>query len=119
VLSNRLCKKQTISLTDKKVCIEQAIRQYASQRLQSLYQKLCQLYIGPSKIEEIEHGIPKKADSNPISSQTITWAEFTDSFKGMFLYTRLVIDYLATNIFYSSDEIKTSVNQLPEKLADL
>lgn len=37
----------------------------------------------------------------------------------MFLYARLVLDYLATNIFYSGDEIKTSVNQLPEKLTDL
>src|SRR5580700_2554876 len=43
----------------------------------------------------------------------------TDSFKGMFLYARLVLDYLATNIFYSGDEIKISVNQLPEKLTDL
>ncbi|EEU35842.1 uncharacterized protein NECHADRAFT_20921, partial [Fusarium vanettenii 77-13-4] len=37
----------------------------------------------------------------------------------MFLYARLVMDYLASNIFYSSDEIKQSVNQLPKKLADL
>ena len=37
----------------------------------------------------------------------------------MFLYARLVLDYLATNIFYSGDEIKTSVNQLPKKLTDL
>ena len=43
----------------------------------------------------------------------------SDSLKGMFLYARLVLDYLATNIFYSADEIKTSVNQLPEKLTDL
>jgi hypothetical protein len=47
------------------------------------------------------------------------WVRYTDSFKGMFLYARLVLDYLATNIFYSGDEIKTSVNQLPEKLTDL
>lgn len=38
---------------------------------------------------------------------------------GMFLYARLVLDYLSTNIFYSGDEIMTSVNQLPEKLGDL
>lgn len=37
----------------------------------------------------------------------------------MFLYARLVMDYLASNIFYSGDEIKQSVNQLPKKLADL
>jgi len=37
----------------------------------------------------------------------------------MFLYARLVLDYLGSNIFYSGDEIKDSVNQLPEKLTDL
>lgn len=37
----------------------------------------------------------------------------------MFLYARLVMDYLASNIFFSGDEIKQSVNQLPKKLADL
>lgn len=47
------------------------------------------------------------------------WVEFTNSFKGMFLYARLVLDYLSTNIFYSGEEIKTSVNQLPKKLTDL
>lgn len=37
----------------------------------------------------------------------------------MFLYARLVLDYLSTNVFYNCDEIKTSVNQLPEKINDL
>lgn len=37
----------------------------------------------------------------------------------MFLYARLVLDYLSTNVFYSCDEIKASVNQLPEKINDL
>ena len=37
----------------------------------------------------------------------------------MFLYARLVLDYLASNIFYNCDEIRISVNQLPEKLTDL
>lgn len=66
VLSNRLRKKQTISLTDEKDCVEQAIRQYASQRLQSLHQRLGQLHVGPSEIEEIERGIAKKADGDSI-----------------------------------------------------
>lgn len=37
----------------------------------------------------------------------------------MFLYARLVLDYLSTNVFYNCDEIKASVNQLPEKINDL
>ncbi|KAK0763604.1 hypothetical protein N5P37_002982 [Trichoderma harzianum] len=99
ILSNCLRKKQTISLSDEKDCLEEAIRQYASQRLQSLEQKFHQLHISPGEVDSIERGIAKKAD-------------------GMFLYARLVSDYLSTNIFYSGDEIMTSVNQLPEKLGD-
>ncbi|KAL7916576.1 chromatin remodelling complex Rsc7/Swp82 subunit domain-containing protein [Trichoderma velutinum] len=98
-LSNCLRKKQTISLTDEKICLEEAIRQYASQRLQSLGRKFHQLNISPGEVDNIEREIAKKAD-------------------GMFLYARLVLDYLSTNIFYSGDEIMTSVNQLPEKLSD-
>lgn len=37
----------------------------------------------------------------------------------MFLYARLVLDYLSTNVFYNCDEIKASVNQLPDKISDL
>jgi Cdc6-like AAA superfamily ATPase len=71
VLSNRLRKRQAISLTDEKDCLERAIRQYASQRLQSLHQKLCQLHVGPSEIEEIERRIAKKADGEPIQAKRL------------------------------------------------
>lgn len=37
----------------------------------------------------------------------------------MFLYARLVLDYLSTNIFYSGEEVKTSIDHLPDKLSDL
>jgi len=69
VLSNRFRRKQRISLTDEKDCLQQAIRQYASQRLQSLHRKLCQLHIGPSEIEDIECGIAKKADGERIQTE--------------------------------------------------
>ncbi|UKZ47926.1 hypothetical protein TrVGV298_002161 [Trichoderma virens] len=91
ILSNCLRQKQTISLSEEKDCLEEAIRQYASQRLQSLERKFHQLHISPEEIDNIER---------------------------MFLYARLVLDYLSTNIFYSGDEIMTSVNHLPEKLVD-
>lgn len=38
---------------------------------------------------------------------------------GMFLYARLVFDYIEHNIFYNSDEIKSSVNELPKTISDL
>jgi hypothetical protein len=37
----------------------------------------------------------------------------------MFLYAWLVLDYLTTNIFYSRDELKESIHQLPQTLSDL
>jgi hypothetical protein len=37
----------------------------------------------------------------------------------MFLYARLVLDYISANLFYSGDELKDAINQLPETLAEL
>lgn len=37
----------------------------------------------------------------------------------MFLYARLVVDYLANNIFFSGNEMKESLNQLPQRLTEL
>lgn len=38
---------------------------------------------------------------------------------GMFLYARLVLDYVTSNIFFTGDEIKQSIQQLPPTLTDL
>ncbi|UPK96932.1 hypothetical protein LCI18_007867 [Fusarium solani-melongenae] len=94
-----LQRKQTVSLTEEKHSLHGAIGQYVGQRLRSLDPKLRQIHIRDAEINEIRNAIVTKAD-------------------GMFLYARLVMDYLASNIFYSGDEIKQSVNQLPKKLAE-
>ncbi|KAK3293870.1 uncharacterized protein B0H64DRAFT_398860 [Chaetomium fimeti] len=99
ILAKRLGKKQTLSFTDEKPAVEEAIRQYASQRLHSLHQRFSQLDIGADELGDIEHRVARKAD-------------------GMFLYARLVLDYLATNIFYNGEEVRTSINHLPNKLTD-
>lgn len=62
ILTKRLGKKQTLSLADEKAALEEAIRQYASQRLQSLHQKFSQLDIGADELKEIECGVARKAD---------------------------------------------------------
>lgn len=46
-------------------------------------------------------------------------SESTDHSLGMFLYARLVLDYIKSNIFYSSDELRTAIDQLPDSLNDL
>lgn len=38
---------------------------------------------------------------------------------GMFLYARLVLDYLSSNIFVCGEELRRSINQLPKKLSEL
>jgi hypothetical protein len=38
---------------------------------------------------------------------------------GMFLYARLVLDYLKANIFYDGDELMDAINQLPDSLNEL
>ncbi|ESU14037.1 hypothetical protein FGSG_07735 [Fusarium graminearum PH-1] len=38
---------------------------------------------------------------------------------GMFLYARLVLDYLSKNIFYTGSEMRRSIDELPEKLSEL
>ncbi|AEO68321.1 uncharacterized protein THITE_2145496 [Thermothielavioides terrestris NRRL 8126] len=102
VLAKRLGKKQTLSLTDEKAALEEAIRQYIPQRLQSLHQKFSQLDIGADELREIAYRVARKADGK----------------SRMFLYTRLVLDYLATNIFFSGEEVRTSIDHLPDKLTD-
>lgn len=62
VLSNSLRKNKMLSLSDEKDCLEEAIRQYASQRLQSLEQRFHQIHISPEEIDDIERRIAKKAD---------------------------------------------------------
>ncbi|KAM0344892.1 hypothetical protein ACHAPU_007025 [Fusarium lateritium] len=95
----KLRRKQIISLSEEKRLLNESIRQYVEQRLGSMNNKLRQLDLGSSEIGEIRDAIVTKAD-------------------GMFLYARLVMDYLASNVFFSGEEIKDSVKQLPQKLTD-
>ncbi|OTA94840.1 hypothetical protein M434DRAFT_394351 [Hypoxylon sp. CO27-5] len=98
-ISSRLRKKQVISLTEEKESIGLAIKQYTSQRLKNLQEKFNQLHVNSDEVEDIGDEITKKSD-------------------GMFLYARLVLDFLDNKIFYKSCEVKASVNELPQKLSD-
>lgn len=61
-LSKWLRKKQKVSLSEEKHCLEGAIRLYASQRLQALEQRFRQLDIAPGELDDVELQIAKKAD---------------------------------------------------------
>ncbi|GAP89896.1 putative NACHT domain-containing protein [Rosellinia necatrix] len=99
MLSKQLHGKETLSLTEEKSSLSQAIKQYTSQRLQSLAVKLDQLSMTAADVDEVEHLITRKSD-------------------GMFLYARLILDYLEDNIFLRASQVISGVNDLPEKLSD-
>ncbi|KAK7952737.1 uncharacterized protein PG986_008465 [Apiospora aurea] len=98
--SARLRKKQSISLSEEKGHLNNSIRLYANHRLKSIYGKFQELNLNGSDIKDIEDAVTEKAD-------------------GMFLYARLVLDYLSNNIQFSGEEIKYSAQELPPKLSEL
>lgn len=99
VLNKSLRRKQVVSLSDEATRLQKSIQLYASQRLLSAIQRLRQLDIEREDITELANVVATKA-------------------QGMFLYARLVLDYVTSNIFYSPEEIRESINQLPPSLTD-
>ncbi|KAI0447888.1 hypothetical protein F4803DRAFT_558575 [Xylaria telfairii] len=99
IISRHLRRKEKLSLTDEKSHLSQAIKNYTTQRLQALHMKLEQLHLTGREIGDIEQSITKKSD-------------------GMFLYARLILDYLTHNIFIRGAHVIVAVNGLPEKLSD-
>jgi hypothetical protein len=54
-----------------------------------------------------------------VSYRLIPFVQISKHRPGMFLYARLVLDYISANLFYNGDELKDAINQLPETLAEL
>ncbi|KAI0413197.1 hypothetical protein F5X98DRAFT_352630 [Xylaria grammica] len=99
VLSRKIRRKDQLSLTEEKSSLSDAIMQYTSQRLQELHVKLEQLSLTEREIADIHQSIVRKSD-------------------GMFLYARLILDYLANNIFIRGSQIVSAVNDLPKELSE-
>ncbi|KAK4113156.1 hypothetical protein N656DRAFT_778690, partial [Canariomyces notabilis] len=101
VIRRKLRNKTTLSLADEKVNLENAIRQYTNQRLQSLSPRLSQAKITDDDIREMGDLTVTKAD-------------------GMFLWARLVLDYLGTNLSYlfTREEVLKAAHSLPRELSE-
>ncbi|KAJ0120655.1 NACHT domain-containing protein [Diaporthe amygdali] len=97
-ISHMLRQKPTVSLTAEKSSLSLAIQEYALQRLGALDTRLKQLGLSAVEIENIGQQISQKSD-------------------GMFLYARLVLDFVSSNIFVRGDELRSSINQLPRELS--
>ncbi|KAG6358594.1 hypothetical protein INS49_012112 [Diaporthe citri] len=99
-ISHVLRQKPTVSLTEEKKSLALAIQEYALQRLGSLGNRFEQLGLSALEIESFGQQISHKSD-------------------GMFLYARLVLDFISSNIFVRGDELRNAVNQLPRELSSL
>lgn len=99
VTTKRLKKSQILSLSDEEGPLTSAIRIYASRRLKFMESKLRQIELEEEEIHAIEGLVAEKAH-------------------GMFLYARLVLDYISSNIFYDGNELRASIHQLPQTLAE-
>ncbi|KAJ4860156.1 hypothetical protein T069G_05144 [Trichoderma breve] len=99
LLSKKFRKRPTVSLIDEKSRINEAIKIYAHQKLGFLRNRFLEFGICGTDIAELSRSISLKAD-------------------GMFLWARLVLEYISSNIFYSRDEVLCSVNMLPRKLSE-
>lgn len=116
VIAKKSRHKQTVSLSDEKENMERAIRYYAAQRLGALRPQLFQTGINDADIRDMELRIAKKADGECGKVFAMSRADFE---LGMFLWARLVLEYLATNMFFGRDEIISAVDTLPRKLSEL
>ncbi|KAK7908792.1 hypothetical protein PG985_016095 [Apiospora marii] len=118
--SAKLSKKQSISLAEEKQHMNHAIRSYTRERFkQDICAKFSEMHLTTSDAEEVENAITQKADgSSPPIHPTRSCEKGANHEVGMFLYARLVLDYLSSNIFYEPDEIKRSVYELPAKLSE-
>lgn len=99
VVAKKARQTRIVSLSDEKESLEKAIEKYASQRLSLLQPQFSQLRISNDDLKRLSLRIAKKAE-------------------GMFLWARLVLDYLASNMFLQRDEILSAAEALPQVLQE-
>ncbi|KAH7250958.1 chromatin remodelling complex Rsc7/Swp82 subunit-domain-containing protein [Fusarium tricinctum] len=97
--AKRMKQKHVVSLSLEKVALEEAIKIYAAHRLRALQSRWYQMGINDSELKQLESQLAKKAD-------------------GMFLWARLVLEYLSTNMLVDKSEVMGAVDTLPEELSD-
>ncbi|KAK4207806.1 hypothetical protein QBC37DRAFT_444263 [Rhypophila decipiens] len=94
--SQRLGQKHAVSLSDENVAMERSIGFYASQRLSQLRSRWSHT---DSELKEIELRLAAKAN-------------------GMFLWAKLVLNYIEANMLFKQSEVIEAVNVLPRELSD-
>lgn len=89
----------TVSFSKEKQHLNHAIQEYVRGRLgEDMGSRISQLHVGVAEQDGLIAAIVRKAD-------------------GMFLYARLLLNYISSNLFYTGHELLESVNRLPDELA--
>ncbi|KAF4947615.1 hypothetical protein FGADI_10296 [Fusarium gaditjirri] len=97
VITKTAKQSQIVCLSNENKHLEKAIEAYASYRLSLLEMELSQLQVTPDDISDLSRRIAKRAE-------------------GMFLWARLVLDYLANNMFLQREEVLSAPEALPRAL---
>ncbi|KAF6808568.1 zinc finger protein [Colletotrichum musicola] len=93
-------KHPTLSLYTEDRHVKAAINAYAAQKLEEGTEKLADWDFSSDEISRLVSLISEKSD-------------------GMFLWARLVLDYLDSEIYYDKNEIYRAIEEIPSKLSDL
>ena len=92
--------KHIVSLSDEKQNLDGAMACYSSSRLAILRPKMLEMSVTDTDIKGLEESIVARADGrSEILYALYIW--LTQSLTGMFLWARLVLDYLTSNMLYT------------------
>ncbi|KAK3345804.1 hypothetical protein B0T25DRAFT_460566 [Lasiosphaeria hispida] len=99
-VAKKLKQKHMVSLSAEKEALRKAITLYSAQRLAQSRSRWHQMGINDVELKDLETRLARKAD-------------------GMFLWARLVLEYLSTNMFVRKSEVMGAVEMLPRELRTL
>jgi len=123
IVAKRFRKKPTVSLSGdlEKKHLEDSIKSYANQKLSSFRSRFFQMGFGHAEMIQLEETIAKRADGkiSALLFGSESYEQLTLAPPGMFLWARLVLQYLTTNMLVNRDEIQHAVNTLPRELGEL
>ncbi|KAL8418597.1 hypothetical protein RB594_001992 [Gaeumannomyces avenae] len=88
----------TVSLSEEKDCVGEAIRHFVTTALRNMHRKLSEVGLPDQSVPELASRIVAKAD-------------------GMFLWARLILNYLDANLFYNKAEFTQAIEAIPQELS--
>ncbi|KAK1246773.1 hypothetical protein MKX08_000575 [Trichoderma sp. CBMAI-0020] len=92
--------KHEVSLSNEKKNVDEAIRDYSEQRISGMQPQRSQFRITDNDVTAVASQITQKAD-------------------GMFLWAKLVIEYMKGNMFYNRNEFLEAANSFPQELSEI